>query len=46
MKKIGGECSMHEIYTNKIILGKTERKGTFQELKCRWENNIKIDIKI
>jgi hypothetical protein len=28
----------------RLLAGKPERMGTLRGLRCRWKNNIKIDI--
>jgi hypothetical protein len=49
MKKgeIHGECSMHGEMKNayKIVIIKTVRKRPLKTSRCRWEDNIKVDLK-
>jgi hypothetical protein len=34
-------CMGRKVY--RVLLGKTERKRPLEKLRCRWEDNIKMD---
>jgi hypothetical protein len=44
---MGMACSMHRQIRNvyKILVGKLKRKRPLGRPRCRWEGNIKMDLK-
>jgi hypothetical protein len=42
-----GACSTHGEVSNayKILVGKPERKRSLGRSRCRWEDNIRVDLK-
>jgi hypothetical protein len=44
---VGGTCSMHgegmSVY--RVLVGRPEGKGPLARPRCRWEDNIKMDLR-
>jgi hypothetical protein len=44
--EMGRACSMHGTRTGyKIFVGKPERKRPYRRPRCRWEDNIRMDLR-
>jgi hypothetical protein len=45
--EMGGTCSMYGEVINvyKIFVAKPERRRPFGIYRCRWEDNIKVDLR-
>jgi hypothetical protein len=43
--KMGGACSAERRGVYRILVGKPEVKRPFGRPRCRWEDNIKTDLK-
>jgi hypothetical protein len=45
--RLGRACSRHESKKNayRILVGKPEGKRTLGTPRCRWEDNVKMDLK-
>jgi hypothetical protein len=42
---MGRTCSRHISNAYTYSVGKPERKRTLERCRCRWEDNIKMDIR-
>jgi 3-oxoacyl-ACP reductase-like protein len=44
---MGGACSAHGRIKmiKKLLVGKSETKRPFGRPRCRWENNIRMDLR-
>jgi hypothetical protein len=46
--EMGGACSAHsgDELVYKMLVGKPDGKRPLRRHRCRWENNIKMDLKV
>jgi hypothetical protein len=45
MRSTGHVACIGDEYACKIMIGKHEGKGVIGRLRCRWEDNIKMNLK-
>jgi hypothetical protein len=46
LDKIGGACGTYEIkMSDRVSVGKPDRKGPLERLRRRWEDDIKMNLR-